>query len=814
MSASVQAPGSAPAGRKVALVVGNSNYSDGQVSGVKDAEAMAEALGQIGFNVLPIVTDKNLDDTRTALTNFQQEIKDASVVVFFYSGHGFQSSGQNYLMPIGGSVELTSCVSLNEVVQGLVWAPNASKIVFLDACRTEKGLPDGALQGLATAPPAPRKVLQAFAASPGQVAASGSGDGLSPYTTALLPHLLEPGLTLGEFFAKVHSDLVRARQVPTEFNNGVASDLSLCDPVFLAADIPSDVKNLFVILNGEVVLDSSKPSGDPIQLQAGTNNLLLMVSNGRTHRNGHDWDIAEGWSYKVTLGVAGQGEWTFEDGEDIPFENGPHHGGVFTVARANLVVAPAGATVSLEDRKDKVWDLEAPFWARDQDLLYEVSVKDLPLKKLLDPQRLPDFGVIPAATASVLLQELLTTGKFLNQQIADPANTFFTVRGNTAFKDLVRVCVKDQEDDRVNDFFSSIKAALNRQRTPFDTFINGLNLSLQKLATADPTLPAEAKADARVWTAIEDRSAPPQPAVAPAGARMASPLAPKAVRAASRTVLASAARAEAVVAPDPLFQKQADEIFSVAVPFNQTVQGVPLTAQAYAFFSIRSIDGSIRVNVRVVADLSDLQSKIGALVDLIPLPTNQCAEFGTVNNVVRIWGKTITIDSDVATLKLQGDVDGYFCVKGAPCSKLVWNGPFPDLVFFDCNPPVTTHVFNQPFDATIPFGLGVADRLTLELNLGQPSVTLGGQLGGVTNGILQIAGVNLNDQLKTALDGIVNPGLLKGALPADLTQLDPVVTKAVLFSNAGALAASVELNVPFDIRIFKALADAFAKLGS
>lgn len=798
---------------KIALVIGNSNYNDGdKVSGVEDAKAMAATLARIGFDVLPVLENGNLNQAKAALADFQAKMQDSSAVVFFYSGHGFQLEGNNYLIPIGGSIDPKSCLTLDEVVQGLVLAPKAVKIVFLDACRTEKKLSDGALQGLAKAPQAPQKVLQAFAASPDQVAASGSDDGLSPYTLALLPHLLESGLTIGDLFAKVRSDLANISQVPAEFNNGVPPEFCLCDPVFLTADIPSDVKNLFLILNGEVVLDSSKPSGNPIQLQAGINNLVLMVSNGRTHRNGHDWDIAEGWSYRLTLGVAGQGEWTFKDGEDIPFENGPHHGGVFTVARANLVVAPAGATVSLENREDKVWNLEAPFWARDQDLLYEVSVKDLPLDKLLDPLRLPDFGVIPAATASLLLRELLTTGKILNQQIADPAKTFFTVRGNAAFKDLVQICVKDREDDRINDFFVSIRAALNRQSTPFDTFINGLNGSLQQLATASTTLPPEARADARVWTAIEDRSTPPQPAAAPGGGATVTTLA---APSSLKVLKASAAvRAEAVAPQDPLFQKQADEIFSVAIPFNQTVQGVPLAAQAYAFFSIRSIGGSIRVNVRVVADLSDLQSKIGALVDLIPLPTNQCAELGAVNNVVRIWGKTITIDGAVATLKLQGDVDGFFCTKGVPCSKVVWNGLIPEVVLYDCNPPITTHVFNQPFDATLPFSLGAADQLSLKLTLGQPTVSLGGQLGSVTNGILQIAGVNLNDQLKTALDGIVNPDLLKGALPADLTQLDPVVTQAGLFSNAGALAASVELNVPFDIRIFKALADAFAKLGS
>ena len=820
-------PSDAEAGR-LALLIGNSNYGGGgnDVSGVEDANKMAEYLRQLHFTVT-LVTNGTLGVMTQQLKAFGDSIGQANVVIFFYSGHGFQMDAENYLLPVDGSVAPGSSIPLATIKNTLAMAEDAVKLVFLDACRDEKRLANGLPQGLnAEQTPASKGSLYSFAAGPGATTPAGLADGYSPYSTALRKYIRDPGLTITKLLDNVRADLADVGQLPVFVVNDVASDFCIQPPVLVGAEVEETDGTLFVVLNGEVVLNSSQQPVQPLSLKAGENDLILMMSNGRTFHNNHDWETTQGWSYKVTFTGPNQAQWPFGDGEGQPFRDGPHHGGVFTVARASIVVDSTVAdssplAVQLENREDKVWNLEAPFWARDQDLLYEVSVKDLPLDKLLDPQRLPDFGVIPAATASLLLRELLTTGKILNQQIADPANTFFTVRGNTAFKDLVQVCIKDQEDDRVNDFFASIKAALNRQATPFDAFINGLNGSLQQLADASTTLPAEAKADAQVWTAIEDRSTPPQPAVAPGSGAAVTALPAsaglKALKATSATSVVSpsgSVLAAAADPQDPLFQKQPDEIFSVAIPFSQTIQGVPLTAQAYAFFAIRSIGGSIRGNVRVVADLSDLQGKIGSLVDLIPLPTNQCAELGAVNNVVRIWGKTITIDGAVATLELQGDVDGYFCTKGVPCSKVVWNGFVPEVVIYDCNPPITQHVFNQPFDATLPFSLGVADPLSLELTLGQPTVSLGGQLAGITNGILQIAGVNLNDQLKTALSGIVNPDLLKGALPADLAQLDPVVTTAGLFSNAGALAASVELNVPFDIRIFKALADAFAKLGS
>ena len=85
-------------------------------------------------------------------------------------------------------------------------------------------------------------------------------------------------------------------------------------------------------------------------------------------------------------------------------------------------------------------------------------------------------------------------------------------------------------------------------------------------------------------------------------------------------------------------------------------------------------------------------------------------------------------------------------------------------------------------------------------------------MGNVTEWVLNLLGVNVNGQAKQALASIIKPDFLTGVFPEELLRLDPVVTQAGLFSNSGALALSMELNVPFDTRTFAALLEVFLKL--
>lgn len=224
-----------------------------------------------------------------------------------------------------------------------------------------------------------------------------------------------------------------------------------------------------------------------------------------------------------------------------------------------------------------------------------------------------------------------------------------------------------------------------------------------------------------------------------------------------------------------LLQPRPDEVPIGPVSFAQTVRGVPLSASVSGFLSFLPTGSQIQVNARIIADLSDLQNKIGSLVDTIPLPTDKCAHVGLNNIVARIWGKELTIQGSVATLTLHGDVDSWTC-------PAIFGGP----------------TVNQPFDATLPFSAVLADARTIAIQLGQPTVTLGGQFGSVTQGVLRIAGVDISAIAKEALDRLISPDLLRQTLPADLLQLNPVLTRAELMSNLGALALYVEMNASFD----------------
>lgn len=264
--------------------------------------------------------------------------------------------------------------------------------------------------------------------------------------------------------------------------------------------------------------------------------------------------------------------------------------------------------------------------------------------------------------------------------------------------------------------------------------------------------------------------------------------------------------AQAGLAEDRLAQTRPGEALLGPFPIDESVQGVPVSVRAYAFLAVKSAADPIEIKARVVADLSDLQRKADSLVDTIPLPTDNCAHFGFDNLVARIWGKQITVDGDVATLKLNGDVDVWACAKNPiPCTKLEgWS-----LVVYDCNPPIKNRNVNQPFEARIPFRLALVDQHTVEVRLGEPAVNLGGALGGVTDGILTIAGVNINALVQQAIEGAIRPDLLSKTLPAEILPFNPVITKAEILSNSGALAASFEMNVSIDSRTLEGLTPIF-----
>ncbi len=193
---------------RVALVIGNSNYASAPLKNpVNDANAVAGALRQLGFDVIAR-TDVDLRAMQQAVREFSRKIQNGAVGLFYYAGHGMQTGGRNFLIPIGAQIEAEGDVvleglDLNSVLEQMGGAQNRLNIVILDACRNNPFTRSfrSASQGLAQVN-APAGTFIAYATAPGQTASDGKGqNGL--YTQELLANMRAPGLPIEEVFKRV-----------------------------------------------------------------------------------------------------------------------------------------------------------------------------------------------------------------------------------------------------------------------------------------------------------------------------------------------------------------------------------------------------------------------------------------------------------------------------------------------------------------------------------------------------------------------------------------------------------------------------------
>ena len=204
--------GSATASERVALVVGNGGYSRISTldNPVNDATLMARTLEGVGFDV-SLVIDADRETMNRAIKAFGRRLargRDEAVGLFYYAGHGVETGGRNYLIPlsaeIGSETELKSdAVPAEWVLSWMEEAGNRLNMVILDACRNN---PYGdtfrsGSRGLGRVD-APSGSLIAYSAAPGKVATDGKGDN-SPYTAALAVAMTEPGLKLEDVFKRV-----------------------------------------------------------------------------------------------------------------------------------------------------------------------------------------------------------------------------------------------------------------------------------------------------------------------------------------------------------------------------------------------------------------------------------------------------------------------------------------------------------------------------------------------------------------------------------------------------------------------------------
>jgi len=215
--------GAAEAAKRVALLIGNEKYeATSQLNNpANDVELMKASFEDAGFDAVTTVHDVDRASMVRALRDFEDAATGAEVAIIYYSGHGMEMNGQNFLLPVDVALKSDKdvedeAVPLDRVQRSLEGATRL-KLVILDACRNNpfeqsmtRSISTRAVsRGLARVEPESADLLVAFASKAGTVAMDGEGKN-SPFATALSKYLTEPGVDVRIALGKVRDEVVAA----------------------------------------------------------------------------------------------------------------------------------------------------------------------------------------------------------------------------------------------------------------------------------------------------------------------------------------------------------------------------------------------------------------------------------------------------------------------------------------------------------------------------------------------------------------------------------------------------------------------------
>ena len=221
--------------RRVALVIGNATYKVNPLKNpVNDSTDMARSLRSVGFDVIE-ANNTTLAQMREVTRRFADKLGNSDVGLVYYSGHGVEVKGKNYLIPVNADIKreyevVDQAFDASQFLEMMdnIRGPNNKRvnILIVDACRNNELQKSwrSTNNGLARMD-APGGTFISFATAPGRVAADGSGRN-SPYTKHLLQALKQPNVPIEQVFKVVRRNVMeetKGEQIPWE-NSSLVGD--------------------------------------------------------------------------------------------------------------------------------------------------------------------------------------------------------------------------------------------------------------------------------------------------------------------------------------------------------------------------------------------------------------------------------------------------------------------------------------------------------------------------------------------------------------------------------------------------------------
>ena len=287
--------------RRLALVIGNDRYRTAPAlhNAVADARAIYTALTADGFTAT-LALDVDLRRLDLALDGFVSRLRPGDVALLYYSGHGLQIDGENYLIPTDFSAASESeakyaAYSASRAVQQIADRNTKLNVIILDACRDNPFRFSARSLRRGWAPmDTGRGTYIAFATGPGSTASDGPPGTNGLFTRQLLNALRISGLGLDDVFARVREAVYAdsgAQQIPWSASSVIG------DFVFTkgGASLPELANQ-----TGSADLTSAKPDASRRGLYPIPTSPEPLANTAATHIQSGDYQSGDRRVYAAT----------------------------------------------------------------------------------------------------------------------------------------------------------------------------------------------------------------------------------------------------------------------------------------------------------------------------------------------------------------------------------------------------------------------------------------------------------------------------------------------------------------------------------